>query len=97
MTAPLGLGLFISTLSRSAVNGVAVGVGTYLVLFLISEVHFFRDLRPYLFTSYMAYWRGLFRTSVDWPSVLRDASKLLAFACLFLTLAHYRFRVREEL
>ena len=68
----------------------------YLVLYVIAEVHFFEELRPWLFTSYMSYWRGLFREEVDWGSLLRDGARLLGFGFLFLGLAFRRFRNREE-
>jgi ABC-type transport system involved in multi-copper enzyme maturation permease subunit len=96
MLAPLSLSFLISTWSRSAINAVALSISLYLVLYVIAEVHFFKQLRPYLFTSYVTYWRGLFRSSIDWPLLLRDASRLLTFTGLFLTLAYHRFRVREE-
>ncbi len=96
MVAPLGLGLLVSAWSRSAVNAVGTAVALYLVLYAISQVHFFRELRPLLFTSYMGYWRGLFRETIDWPALLRDGARLLAFGCLFLALAYRRFANREE-
>lgn len=96
LTAPLGMSLLVSTWQRSPVNAIAVSVSIYLVLYVISQVHFFRELRPYLFTSHIAYWRGLFRSSVDWSVLLRDACRLLAFSTLFIALAYRRFRLREE-
>ncbi len=94
--APLSLSLLISSWARSAVNAVGVSVAVYLVLYVVSEIHFFQDLRPWLFTSHMAYWRELFREEVDWPSLFRDGAKLMGFSCLFLALAFHRFRTREE-
>lgn len=96
LLAPLAFSLLISTWVKSPVNAVGVSVSFYLVLYVISEIHFFRDLRPYLFTSYIAYWRELFRETVDWTRLLRDAARLLAYTLLFLALAYRRFRIREE-
>ena len=59
--APLAFGFWISAWSRSPVNAVGTAVSLYLVMYVIAEVHFFAELRPWLFTSYMAYWRGFFR------------------------------------
>jgi hypothetical protein len=53
----------------------AASVTVYLVLYVVSGVHFFNDLRPYLFTTYVGYWRGLFREQVAWSHLLRDAAK----------------------
>ncbi len=96
LLAPLCLSFWIATWSRSAVNAVAAAVALYFVMYVISEVHFFADLRPWLFTSYMAYWRGLFQAEIDWPTVLRDGAKLGGFALLFAGLGLSHFRRREE-
>ena len=82
---------------RSPVNAVGSAVALYMVLYVIAEIHFFEALRPWLFTSHMAYWRELFREDVDWPKLARDAAKLTGFSVLFLALALRRFRKREEL
>lgn len=96
LLAPLSMSLLISTWTRNPVNAVGISVSLYLVMYLISNVHFFTELRPYLFTSYVGYWRGLFRAEPDWAMLLRDGAKLMAFAAFFLGLAYRRFRVREE-
>lgn len=94
--APLALAFLISSWVRSPVNAVGTSVALYLVMYVIAEIHFFKDLRPWLFTSYMAYWRGLFREDIAWDTLLRDGAKLAGFALLFLALAYRRFRTREE-
>ena len=97
LLAPLCFSFLISAWSRSAVNAVGTAVALYLVLYVVAEVHFFQELRPWLFTSYLAYWRELFREEIAWEPLLRDGAKLLAFALLFAALAFRRFRTREEL
>jgi len=96
LLAPLSFSLWISTLTRSAVNAVGSAVALYLVLHVIAEVHFFERLRPWLFTSHTAYWRGLFAESIDWREAARHALSLLGFTALFLALGFRRFRRREE-
>jgi ABC-type transport system involved in multi-copper enzyme maturation permease subunit len=86
----------LSAYMKSAVNAAAVAVALYLVMHVVSGVHFFEELRPILFTSYLAYWRGLLQSDVEWALVGQDAAKLLGFALVFLALAHRRFRLREE-
>ena len=96
MLVPLSLSFLLSAQSRNPVNAVSLAVALYLMLYVVSEIHFFQDLRPFLFTSYSAYWRGLFREDIPWRDMGRDAAKLLAFSALFLALAHRRFRLREQ-
>jgi ABC-2 type transport system permease protein len=96
LLAPLAFSFLISAWSRSAVNAVGTSVALYLVLYVVAEVHFFQELRPWLFTSYLAYWRELFREEIAWEPLLRDGAKLLGFALLFAGLAFRRFRTREE-
>lgn len=96
LATPLGLAFLVSTWCRSSVNAVAVSVALYLILYVTSEIHFFRELRPWLFTSSMSYWRDLFQETIPWGQLLRSAGKLVGFAALFLGLALTRFR-RVEL
>jgi ABC-2 type transport system permease protein len=96
LSVPLALSMFVGTWLRSPINTVGASMALYLVLYVISEIHFFAELRPWLFTSYMAYWRELFQEEIAWGSVWRDAARLLGFAFLFLALAFRRFRLREE-
>ena len=96
LLVPLALAFLISSWVKSPVNAVGTSIAIYLVLYVIAEVHFFEDLRPLLFTSYMSYWRSLFREEIDWSQILHDASRLAAFGFLFLGLSFRRFRTREE-
>lgn len=96
LLVPLALSLWISAWARSAVNAVGTSVAVYLVLYVVAEIPFFADLRPWLFTSYLAFWRGLFREEIPWAELTADALRLLGYASLFLALAFHRFRRREE-
>jgi ABC-2 type transport system permease protein len=96
MLAPLGLAWLVATCVRSPVNAVGTSVALYLVLYVVSEIHFFRELRPWLFTSHMAYWRELFREEVAWRALAGDAAKLAGWSLAFVGLAFHRFRTREE-
>jgi ABC-2 type transport system permease protein len=96
LVAPLSLAFLVSAWVRSPVNAVGTSVALYLVLYVVAEIHFFEDLRPWLFTSGMAYWRELFREEVDQAALAREAAKLAGYSALFLALALRRFRRREE-
>ena len=97
MSVPLSMSFLLSTWLKNPINVVATSSAVYLVLLVVSEIHFFRDLRPYLFTTHMGFWRELFRQQIPWRLVVTDGSKLLAFGLGFLACAHWRFRTREEL
>ncbi len=94
---PLSFSMLIASWSRSGLNAVGASVAAYMILYVIAEVQFFEDLRPWLFTSHMSFWRGLFREQPDIALLLGHAGQLLGFGCLFLGLAFQRFRTREEL
>ncbi|MFT5289624.1 MAG: ABC-2 type transport system permease protein [Planctomycetota bacterium] len=96
LMAPLALSFLISAWARNAVNAVSAAVAIYLVLYVIAEISFFEDLRPYLFTDAMPFWRGLLREEIDWAEIGREAARLTGFTCIFLALAHWRLRRREE-
>lgn len=92
----LAMSFMIAAWLKNPINAVAASVAVYLVLYVVSEIHFFAELRPYLFTAYTGYWRGLFRQQIIWPELLQNGAKLLAFAFAFLAAAYHRFRVRQE-
>ncbi len=96
LLAPLALSMLISAWMRSPVNAVGTSVALYVILYVVAEIHFFEELRPWLFTSYMGFWRELLQEDIVWRHVLRDAARLLGFTTLFLALALHRFRTREE-
>lgn len=96
LMTPLSLSFWISTFGRSPLNAAGLAVSLYLVLYVVSEIHFFEELRPLLFTNAMPYWRGLFRAQPEWAVVGREAAKLAGFSLLFCALALRRFRLREE-
>jgi ABC-2 type transport system permease protein len=96
LTVPLAMSFLFSSYCRSAVHAVGLAVSTYLVLYVVSEIHFFELLRPWLFTAHSAAWRMLFQESVEWGVLWRDTCKLLVFSCGFLGIAVHRFRTREE-
>lgn len=96
LLVPLTLAFWVSSLSTSPVNAVATSISVYLIVYVVGQIHFFRELRPWLFTSSMACWRDLFREEVPWRRVAAGAARLAGWAVLFTTLALGRFRRREE-
>ena len=93
----LAMSFMVAVWVKNPINAVATSVALYLVLYVISEIHFFTELRPYLFTTYAGYWRELFRQQINWPDLLRDAAKLMAFTFAFLAVGYHRFRNRQEI
>jgi ABC-2 type transport system permease protein len=93
----LAMSFMIAVWVKNPINAVAASVAVYLVLYVISEIHLFAELRPYLFTTYTGYWRGLFRQQIIWSGLLQDGAKLLAFTFAFLAAAYHHFRVRQEI
>jgi len=96
LLAPLSLAYLFSSWVKNPVNAVGLAFSLYLILYVIAEIHFFKDLRPWLFTTYMPYWRELFQERPDWSQVSNQALRLSGFTLLFLALAFRRFRRREE-
>ena len=96
LVAPISFAFLVSTWVRRPVNAAATAVALYLILHVISGVHLFEALRPWLFTSYLSFWRGFFQVEIPWGAVGQDAVRILAHSCLFLALALGRFRRREE-
>ncbi|MEW6071165.1 MAG: ABC transporter permease [Planctomycetota bacterium] len=96
LLAPLSLGFLVAAWIRRPLPAAATAVAIYVVGFALAEARPFADLRPWLFTSHMAYWGALFRADIPWRELALEAAVLLANAVLFAALAFRRFRLREE-
>ena len=96
LSTPLAFAIAFSVWMRNPVSAAGSALALILIMHVLSSVHLFEQLQPFLFTSYLDSWRQLFQEQVSWPVLARDLSKLLAFTCLFLALAWRRFRLREE-
>jgi ABC-2 type transport system permease protein len=75
MTVVASLAFLFSALAENSV-GPIIGSMAVVIIFLVFgnlPLDFFRDLSPYLFTSYMNLWQRAFDVPIPWGSVAKSA------------------------
>ncbi len=85
-----------SFLSNS--NGAIIGAMVVMSgLAIIGEIDYFEFLKPYLFTTYLDEWKGLFADPIRSADVLRSAGVMLAYSAAFSVLGLAIFRRKDVL
>ena len=75
MTVVASLAFLFSALAENSV-GPIIGSMAVVIAFLVFgnlPLDFFRNLSPYLFTSYMSLWQRSFDIPIPWGSIVRSA------------------------
>ena len=75
MTVVASLAFFFSALAENSV-GPIIGTMAVVIVFLVFgnlPLDFFRNLSPYLFTSYMNLWQRFLDVPIAWGSITRSA------------------------
>jgi len=97
MTVVASLAFLLSTLAENSI-GPIIGTMAVVVVFLVFgnlPLDFFRNLKPYFFTTYMTLWQGFFDIPIGWPEIGRSALVLgLHDAGLFLV-ASFIYRRKD--
>jgi ABC-2 type transport system permease protein len=88
MTVVASLAFLLSALAENSI-GPIIGTMAVVIVFLVFgnlPLDFFRNLKPYFFTTYMTLWQGFFELPIPWPEIGKSALILgLHNAGLFLT------------
>ncbi|MFL6229471.1 MAG: ABC transporter permease [Pyrinomonadaceae bacterium] len=63
------IGMLFSVLLETSVTAAALTFSLYLAFLIVGRVEFFEQLRPYLFTTAMDFWRDVFKPDIPWQSV----------------------------
>jgi ABC-2 type transport system permease protein len=69
------LAFLLSALAENSI-GPIIGTMAVVIVFLVFgnlPLDFFRNLKPYFFTTYMTLWQGFFDIPIGWPEIGRSA------------------------
>jgi len=79
MAVVCSLAFFFSSLVENAIGPIVSTMAVIIIFLIISaiDVEILRDVRPYLFTSYINQWHEFFNDPVDYAAI-RDAVLILA-------------------
>ena len=81
------LGTLFSVLFESPAIATVATLALYLVFLIVGRVEFFEHLRPYFFTTDMAFWRDVFKPEIPWQSLQHYGSICGAYIFGFLLAA----------
>ena len=97
MIGLIAIGLFISTLTDSAVGAMAITAGAAIVSELLDAIPQLSGIHPVLFTHYWTAFGDLMRTTGGYNAIGRDLFLQLAWALVFGLAAWARFTTKDVL
>lgn len=93
------LAFLFSSLVENAI-GPIIGTMTVIVIFFILSnlpVDLFREVRPFLFTTYLDLWQKAFAVPIAWPDIFSSMAKLAGFSLGFYGVTWYIFHHKDIL
>jgi ABC-2 type transport system permease protein len=92
------LAFFFSSLVDNALGPIVGTMAVIIIFYVISgvPVDLFREMRPYLFTTYLDIWQKALESPIPWREVLDSGLSLGAFGVGFFGVTWYIF-VRKDI
>lgn len=99
MTVVTSLAFLFSSLVENAIGPIISTMAIIIVFLILSaiQIDFFRNLKPYLFTTYMSSWRLFFDDPVDIPALIKSVVTLLGHIVVFFTVTAIIFKRKDIL
>jgi ABC-2 type transport system permease protein len=112
LTVIAALGILLSVFAENSIGPIVATVCIVLFFTIVSNINvpiIDRNIKPWLFTSYLVGWKGFFYIGIDsegqpikgsienWPAIRNSLYILLLHIGLFLSIAIYSFRKKDIL
>ncbi len=99
MSVVASLAFLFSSLVENAIGPIITTMAIVIVFVILSTINidFFRDLRPYLFTTYMMDWRLFFDSPLDTGEIAKAVLFLSAHVSGLYLLTFYLFKRKDVL
>jgi ABC-2 type transport system permease protein len=99
MTVVCSLAILFSSLVENAIGPIVSTMAVIIIFIILSafNVEILRELRPYLFTSYMLNWREFFNDPMDLPDITKAVSVLTGHIIVFFTATAFIFHKKDIL
>ncbi len=99
MSVVATLAFLFSSFVENAIGPIVSTMAIIIVFLIISglDVNLFKQLKPFLFTSYMSDWKMIFKDNIDYYSLIKSSSILIAHIILFYRTAIYTFNKKDIL
>jgi len=99
MTVVCSLAIFFSSLVENAIGPIVSTMAIIIIFIILSafDVEILREIRPYLFTSYMLDWREFFNDPIDLAKVFKSVLILSGHIIIFFTATSLIFHKKDIL
>ncbi len=99
MTVVTALAFFFSSLVENAIGPIISTMAVIIVFLILSaiQVDFFRNLEPYLFTTYMSSWRMLFDDPVNFADFFKAVAILAGHIVVLFSITVIIFKRKDIL
>ncbi len=99
MAVVTALAFFFSSLVENAIGPIVSTMAVIIVFLILSAlpIDFFRNIEPYLFTSYMSSWRDLFEDPVDYAGFFKAIIILSGHIIILFTITAWIFKRKDIL
>ena len=99
MTVVCSLAILFSSLVENAIGPIVSTMAVIIIFIILSafNVEILRELRPYLFTSYMLNWREFFNDPMDLADITTAVSVLTGHIIVFFTTTSFIFQKKDIL
>jgi len=93
------LAILFSSLVENAIGPIVSTMAVIIIFIILSafNVEILRELRPYLFTSYMLNWREFFNDPMDLADITTAVSVLTGHIIVFFTTTSFIFHKKDIL
>lgn len=85
MTVVCSLAILFSSLVENAIGPIVSTMAVIIIFIILSafDVEILREIKPYLFTSYMLKWREFFNDPLDSAEIIKAVSVLIGHIIVF--------------
>ena len=99
MMVVASLAIFFSSLVENAIGPIVATMAIIIIFIILSafDVEILKELKPYLFTSYMMNWRDLFDDPVNLTEIMKSIFVLTGHIIVFFALTSFIFNKKDIL
>lgn len=99
LTVVAAFSLMLSAFTDNSIGPIVATMAVIILFTIIGNMGFplFERISPFLFTTHMVIWRGMFDEPVNWNQVSISIAALGAHIVLFLSVTHFQFNRKDIL
>ena len=97
MIAVISLAMLFSTITSSSLTAAIGTLVIVIVMQILGGFSYFDFLKPYLFTSHLDAWQGLFQRTIDWAPIEKGLLTFGVYIVVSVVAAWYIFRRKDVL